>query len=217
MPDSEKKRIKPVIEEVVETPVEEKIVEIEPQPIASEAPQTENESISESAIPKEDDVNRKMNLKLIVIITVVSALVAAVVSGGVYAYLSGVESRGDEGENAEPMATATASPTPAASSIPEPKVDVSTLSVQVLNGSGAIGAAGGAQDVLEAAGFEIKNTGNAKSYNFAKTVIQIKSGVPATVASMAKKALEEGDYAVEIGEVLSASSPYDIVVTVGKD
>lgn len=221
MPSHEKKRIKPVIEEVVETKPEEIASEVteqvETKDLAlenqQEAPTESVEEIGSIEETPKKEV-KKMNLKLIVIITLVSALVAAFVSGGVYVYLSGVE------EVSTPIETQT--PEPAASSTPEPTqapepVDITQYSVQVLNGSGVIGAAGTAEDVLTKAGFNVEDTGNASRINFEKTLIQVKQDVPAGAVSQLKKALEAEDYSVETGETLPSNSEFDIVVTVGRN
>lgn len=202
------KRIKPVIEEVPE-PLEmmaaEEVVE----------GRGENEDIGKIEQAKEESPQSKVNIKLVVIITVVSALVAAIVSGGVYVYLSGAESL-EKPLEATPAPVVLETPAVTASPSPSPEpVDVSKVTVRVLNGSGKIGAAGAGEDVLVRAGFKVGSTGNADNYNFKKTVIQIKTGVPAQVVELAKKALEESDYTVEVGGVLPASSDYDMIVTVG--
>ncbi len=215
MPDSSKKRIKPVIEEIVDTPVE-KVVETTEEPqVTPQVEATETVETVASEPAKVKQVNEKrMNLKLIVVITLVSALVAAVVSGGVYVYLSGISTPSDE-QVGQSEATATPQATVTPSATPEPEIDVSTLSVQVLNGSGAIGAASGGEEVLQEAGFTVTKTGNAGKYDYENTVIQSKSGISAAVVAKVKKALEDGDYSVEIGSALAASSEYDIVVIVG--
>ena len=193
--------------------------------VISESPETAEST--EAKIPQQIDQIEKVetpmpkpenqtNIKLVVIITVVSALVAAVVSGGVYVYLSGVESAKTQQDEATPTPTSSPTPTTAATPVPEP-VDVSEYSVQVLNGSGAIGAASAGENILTQAGFEVVAAGNAANYNFETTVIQAKSGVPAEAVDRAKDALEKSDYKIELGEALSSSSEYDIIVTVGSN
>ncbi|OGM31857.1 hypothetical protein A2803_01060 [Candidatus Woesebacteria bacterium RIFCSPHIGHO2_01_FULL_44_21] len=210
MPEDHKKHLKPVVEEVVEEKEEDKAPVVE-SPVESviEAPSEPAES--EPVVEKE---SKKMNLKLVVVITLVSSLVAAFVSGGVYVYLSSVESAKPAPETATPSPEATANPEFTTTPEPEP-VDLSKYSVRVLNGSGAIGAAGAGEDILVEAGFTVGATGNAANYNFKSTVIQAKADVPAETVSRAKEALEKADYKVEVGEALPSSSQYAIVVTMG--
>ena len=210
MPSKDTKRIKPVIEEIVEEkPSVEVITPPEQETQVEEAPHLEK--------PLVFDEDKKLNIKLIIAITLVSALVAAFVSGGVYVYLSGVEST-KNGPSAtsspEPSAEPSNEPTATPNATPAP-VDVSKYTVEVLNGSGAIGAASGAKDVLTKAKFNVVKTGNAGRYDYKSTVIQAKAGVPAEVTAKAKKELETAKYKVEMGEALPASSDYDIVVIVG--
>lgn len=53
--------------------------------------------------------------------------------------------------------------------------DRSTITVEILNGSGAPGAANKAKTILTGLGYKVVNTGNADSFNYEKTVIQVKS------------------------------------------
>lgn len=226
MPAKDKKRIKPVIEEVVEeTPIvseppkeeiQPSIVETPVEVVENKDPESEPEKAPEENTEKETKhKENKMNLKLVIVITLVSALVAAFVSGGVYVYLSGLDSL-DKPQNEivlEPEETPSVSPSPTPE--PEAEVDVAEYTVQVLNGSGAIGAASGGEDVLNDAGFSVEATGNAGRYDYESTTVQVKSTVPAEVVDKLKAALEEGDYEVEIGDSLADSAQYDIVVIVG--
>lgn len=210
MPEEHKKRIKPVIEEVVEEtnkPEEEK---------ADEVVEKKSEAIASEPEPvKEVKESKKMNLKLVVVITLVSSLVAAFVSGGVYVYLSGIDStREGPSETSTPVPIISPEATVAPESEP---VDLSEYSVRVLNGSGAIGAAGAGEDILVEAGFTVDSTGNASNYNFKSTVVQVKSSVAAEAVSKAKEALETAKYKVEVGEALPGSSDYDMVVTIGQN
>lgn len=244
-----KKRVKHVIEEVVNTPTQETQSDTPPAEIKPEQPDTSVESPSTSeaetnematssspepvieASAQEGDINvegtpvessdsvvkptRKTNFKMIILITIVSALVAAFVSGGVYVYLNGINELSSPSEKTAtptPDSVPTSSPTPVPDTTKD--VDVSTLSVSVLNGSGAIGAAGKGQSILEDAGFTIEHTGNAANYNFKNTVIQVKSSVDASVVAKLKTALSD-TYEVEVGDALTSTSKYDIVVTVG--
>lgn len=219
MPAKDKKRIKPVIEEVVEEapvtapetflPKEEVLEADAPEPVAHD---------SDHASHKQNNESNKVNLKLVIIITLVSALVAAFVSGGVYVYLSGLEDM-DQKQDSEneivlapdPSPLATTSPAPA----PEEEFDVSEYSVQVLNGSGVSGAASKGEGILTTGGFNVDGIGNAANSNFTKTIIQMKKEVPAKLASQIKDTLEAEGYEVETGDSLAASSAYDVVVTMG--
>lgn len=106
-----------------------------------------------------------------------------------------------------------------AAPIPQPpdeteEVNLAEFSVQVLNGTGTPGEAGKAQKLLEEAGFEEVDTGNAKSQTNKVTKVSAIADVPEGVIKAVKDALE-GKFTVEMGEKLADSSEYDIVVTTG--
>jgi hypothetical protein len=219
MPEKTRRRIKPVIEEVVEetpkeVPVEPVVEELTPVESTTEAEIAPEEVVEEKSLSEEKRPQRKTNLKLIIVITVISAFVAAVVSGGVYVYLTGLDQR-NSGEaqsspTPEPIVLPTESPAPTA----EPELDLTSFSIQVLNGSGKIGAAGGGETVLKDAGFKVSATGNAGKYDYENTVIQAKDAVPAQVISELKDALVKAKYDVKVGDKLTSGN-YDVVVIIG--
>lgn len=221
MPAKEKKRIKPVIEEVVEDVTA-------PQPLveATQADETAAPDLSVDLPPVETTPSQvakksesKLNFKTIFAVTTISALVAAFVSGGVYVYLSGLEQLPESTSEVvlepEPSPEALVTPEPTPES--ESAVDVSKYSIQVLNGSGVAGAASNGQEVLEEAGFSVSSIGNASSSNFKTTQLQVKSSVSAEVVQKIKSVLEDGEYGVDIGSALPDTSRYDIVITIGAD
>ncbi len=240
-----KKRIRPVIEEVVETPVKsashaharvrveeeapavpvETVQEVarydEPAQIEAAPVEHEHKHVSAEAQAREflgdsHEPDRRMNVKLIFFVTVITALIVGFIAGGVYVYISGVSNIKTETDmpTPTPIAEESMAPVQTASPSPTPTVKLDTLSVNVLNGSGVIGAAGKVKASLEAGGFKVSGTGNAANYNFKDTTIQVKVGTPQAVVDALKKALKE--YVVEVGDELPASSKFDVVVTAGK-
>ncbi|MGY1746352.1 LCP family protein [Blastococcus sp. SYSU D00695] len=90
--------------------------------------------------------------------------------------------------------------TPAA---PEP-VDPSTVSVEVLNGSGISGLAASAAGDLETAGFTVTGTGNADSNDLAQTTVRYATGdeaAAATVAAQVPGAVLQADDTATAGTV----------------
>ncbi|OGM28601.1 hypothetical protein A2801_01810 [Candidatus Woesebacteria bacterium RIFCSPHIGHO2_01_FULL_41_10] len=176
--------------------------------------QNEKLDFGEENESKLKDEGKRPSLKFILMIAIVSALVAAIVSGGVYVYLNSASTAKSPVEDVEPTSTPVVV-VPEATSTPEPQtVDLESFSVSVLNGSGAAGAAGAGQTLMEEAGFSVTDTANAGSYDFKNTVVQVKASVPAVVVESAKNALSS-DYTVEVGDPLDDASEYDIVVTIG--
>ncbi len=243
MPET-KRRIRPVIEEIVEEKpkVKEEVVappempkkreeehhhehhHSEPQPIYTPEEPLEvththaKDLLAEIASGHSDTKGDRMNMKLLFAITIVTALVVGFISGGVYVYVTGVRPDNSVAATPTPTSSPSASVTPVATATASPVVvtpDVlAALKVSVLNGSGQIGGAGKVKALMENAGFKVGNTGNATSFNYTDTMIQTTDKVSAEVVSTLKKALSK-DYSVEVGKALPLESKWDIVVTVG--
>lgn len=91
----------------------------------------------------------------------------------------------------------------------------SNLSVEVLNGSGVVGAAKKAADILKELGYSVPSTGNADSYDYEKTVIEIKNS-KSNYLDLLKKDLS-GSYTIGSSSAnLAASVSADARVIVGK-
>lgn len=200
-------RIHPVIEEIETVPAsEEKAKEV-----IKELDQLNHKNDLSNSSPK-------TNYKLIILITLLTALVVGFVSGGVYVYFSGVSSLGQIAQNHTQPTPITPIPTvvPTTSPSPKPdeKIDVSSYKVSVLNGSGRIGEASKVADLLKPVGFKIINTGNASRYDYQETLIQTTDKVPQNVIELVVSTLSE-DYQTKLGDPLKTPSPYDIIITVG--
>ena len=217
MPERKDKRIRPVIEEVAR----------EPQP--STTPETPNQAQRQDQIPQGQSPEEqakvilkdreKTNYKLILFVTVITAIIVGFVAGGVYVYFSGVSKI----EQVSPQPTVapidvspTQAPEPNSTPVPEEKIDVSSYKINVLNGSGKIGAAGSVADLLKKAGFSVANIGNAGRYDYKETVVEVKETVPEQVVQMLEDSLGKA-YALKKGEVIPQTSGYDVVITVGTD
>lgn len=92
--------------------------------------------------------------------------------------------------------------------------DATELNIQVLNGSGTVGAAGEVRDYLTGKGYSNVDTGNADNYDYTNVTINIKSSRKEFLADL-QKTLEE-KYTLADSGTLSADSSYDAVVIVGK-
>ncbi len=213
---------------------EEKAADPVPSPIESVAPETPTQVSTESQVSSDEikewlnnvrpDTTQDMQKsgggmgRVLAIVVIVLILVA--LGGGIYYYRANVEEALPFGQKEEAkqeqvqeqvtQVTETPAPTVAA-------VDLSKYKVQVLNGSGTSGEAGKAQGYLEGVGFKDFKTGNAPSFGYANTEVQMKKDVTDEVYAKVKEALDP--YYVDVtksDKVLAESSAYDIVVTVGK-
>jgi len=114
----------------------------------------------------------------------------------------------------KPSPTPTVAPLPTAT--PVPTVDKTTLNIQVLNGSGTAGEAGKMKTLLEEKGYTVVGTGNAKTYDYDKTEIQV-TAVNEAVISVLQTDLT-GSYMVgSTAATLKESLPYNVLVIVGKE
>lgn len=220
-----------VVEEVVEnqpeapTPQEPRIVsELKKDPQETELaspPGVVGDGPDSIGVEPPVEEKPKRNIKLILLVVVVVAVVVAALGGGIYVYTTGTKKSENSGTE-DKMATSEAStptPTPIESGPTQtptqaPKRELTNYKLQVLNGSGLIGAASKAKDLLEKNGFKVEEVANASSYDFEKTVIQVKKGVPIDIVDTLKDVLSK-NYSVEVGGALEEKSSFDLVVTVG--
>jgi len=95
----------------------------------------------------------------------------------------------------------------------EPEIELSSYSVQILNGSGVKGGASEVELIINDAGFDNTSTGNADSYEYTSTEVSFKSSVSNEAKEIIKDSLN--DYEIETNDELSDTSEYDVVVIVG--
>lgn len=116
--------------------------------------------------------------------------------------------------------TPKASPTPTAKPTTSPidkttGLDRSTLTVEIQNGSGAIGVASKMSDVIKGFGYRVASVGNADNYNYENITISVKSDfskyLPLLKSDLSK------DYTIgTTSSDLSASSSADALIIIGK-
>lgn len=154
--------------------------------------------------------------KVVLLIILILLLVGAVV-GGVLYYRKGVTNL-----PAQPVVQETPKPTEAQLSVTPTQTpnatDLKTLSLNILNGSGKVGEASKAKDLLLKAGFSSDKvkTGNADNYNYKETVVSLKKDLDNSVFTAISDSLKDS-YVVKKGDDLENSSSYDITITVGSE
>lgn len=113
-----------------------------------------------------------------------------------------------------PTPTPTSVPTPIVT--PTPAVNKKELEVEILNGSGKAGVAGILKTLLEEKGYTVAGTGNATSYDYAKTEIQVKADKEAFLSIL--QADLTGSYVIGTATAtLKSSLPYNAVIIIGKE
>ena len=197
-----------VVEEVeeVESPKEEtsntpKVKDV----VAEEKSNNSNESVD----LVEDE---KPNYLWIIIPT---ALLVGALVGGLITYFSGIAKLSSDNNTVAPVETST--PESVTSPTPKPKSTIKReeVKIQVLNGSGTSGLAGKAKTYLESLGYKDVAVGNAASSDFAETEIQIKDSIKDFLDTITTDLSKNYQVASET-TVLSASSKYDLIITLGK-
>lgn len=141
----------------------------------------------------------------------ISGVVAILVIAGIIFY--GVTS--STSRIASMPAEPTPKPLPSQTPVPTEAIDPSSVSIQILNGSGMKGASSNVQDILEREGFTNTTVGNADSFSHEKTTIQTKQTVPLSFIDNIRIILST--YDIETGTPLDEEGSSDIIITVGKE
>ncbi len=116
-----------------------------------------------------------------------------------------------------PFAVAKPTPTdvPTIAPTPTPSYDKETIRVKILNGSGEVGIASTAKELLSDGGFKEIVTANADNYEYETTVYQIKAEFT-DVEDELTKALDGTVKAPKIEE-LDAEDTSDVIIILGAD
>lgn len=123
----------------------------------------------------------------------------------------------------EPTATPTEEASPSATVTVSPTVRPTTgvvssafdLNIQVLNGSGTVGAAGEVRDFLKGKGYKNLETGNADNFDYTGMTVRIKDSQKKFLSKIQSDLQEKYTLATGSG-TLSADSLFDVSVIVGK-
>ena len=154
--------------------------------------------------------NEKANYLWIIIPT---ALLVGALVGGLITYFSGISKLQTVENSPTPVVSIEPKASPSAS--PSASIKRSEIKLQVLNGSGTSGFAGKAKTYLEGLGYKDVAVGNAVSSDFAETEIQIKDNVEEFLDTITTD-LSKNYTVAKDTKTLTASSKYDVVITLGK-
>ncbi len=208
--DAKKKVV--VVEEVADTVEELKKDEVSEDVKTPEVVKSvESVEPIETVEPVADEFEKPNYLWIIV----PTALLVGALVGGLITYFSGLSRLESTDSSPTPVATSVSETkeTPVASNTSNFKRD--GLKLQVLNGSGVSGAAGKAKTLLEGLGYTSVDTGNASSSNFVKTEVSVKESTKEYLDLVIKDLSKEYE-ATAAAKVLSNTSKYDIVITLGQ-
>jgi hypothetical protein len=181
-----------------------------PELIKNETSTQEAEvTANESAAPElEEEIDEAVTIKINKKLLFISGIAFIVGLTGLSGFLLW------QGSNSQKknVSSINASPSPLPTSSPEAKADFSPYTLQILNGSGIVGAAGKLKDTLTPLGFKEIMAGNADRTDYTQNTIQAKSKVlPGVVAALEK---ELAGYLVT-KDPLADSTSYDLVIIIG--
>ncbi len=121
--------------------------------------------------------------------------------------------RKDESRTSTPSSTLTTTPQPTARALESEKT---SLRIQVLNGSGEKGAAGKGAAVLRSAGYNVTSVENADSFDYVKTVLQLKKSKNQFKEALLKD-LSRSYKVDSTVQTLAESSSFDAIVIIGSE
>ncbi len=207
--DSDEEDLKKSKSEIVEDEEKEKIDEDYSGITASEAAENEGDSFSKP--PEEYDQPRKGMLGYFIKVALSTFLISVLIFAGYVFFMSK--------DFSFSIPQFINSPTPTAEikeEKPTPKpVDLSSYSVDILNGSGVRGAAAELQESLEEVGFRVGDVGNAERDDYEETEISVKKDADQEYIKKLRSELEK--YYVVSKGLKVASDEADIVVVIGKE
>lgn len=181
----------------------------------TEPPQSEEgqPSISDYVVTdgESEGSSGKKKAFIFILVFVLTILIAG---GGLYLYNMMTQKQAAKQDAEKKQAAEQFQPDPTATPTPE-ALPLADYSVEVLNGVGTAGVAGEAAALLEEAGFENIETGNADAYDYTETEVAMKANVPESVYEAIEEALSGTYQVTQVAEALSDSSDFDIQVTVG--
>lgn len=117
---------------------------------------------------------------------------------------------------AEPSATPSGKLTPTPSGKVTPTSTSKSLDIEVLNGSGVSGQAGKVATLLKNAGYTVTSTGNAETFDYTKTVIQIKKSKNQLATQLKTDLAKEYSVDPKI-QTLAETADSDAIVIVGTE
>lgn len=116
----------------------------------------------------------------------------------------------------QPTPSSTPSPTSTPTATPSPSpspLNIATISIRVLNGSGQVGAAAGVRTTLTQAGFTVRSIGNAKTQDYSGDTIFYQTGHLADAQAVQQSLKKASTSLVENNDLVA---PDQVVVVVGQ-
>lgn len=166
--------------------------------------------------PKPEKPGGKKVFKIILFALLGLSLVA-IIAGGII-YYQKATSKNEKREvqtQPTPSQESVTTPSPATESATPSEIKFSNYTVQIQNGSGIPGEAGKVKELLVSAKFKKIDTGNASSYDYKDTEVELKDGVPSAVYDKIENLLKNTYTVVKSSEAVKDASAYDAIIVVG--
>jgi outer membrane biosynthesis protein TonB len=216
---SEEKRMKvKIVEEEAEVEKDKPSQEAEEKPEDASDEEKEEVTKDEPKLESESSHTKppsdKIPFWILFIAFLMGLALGAGLIGGIFYYRTKVENAPPNQEKQLPSSqiedtSQNSSPTPQA----QEENNLSSYSVEILNGSGIKGEAGKVEGLLSDAGFSDTTASNASSYDYTDTQVALKAAVPDEVFTKIEETLST--YKIKRVDDLGDSSKYDVVITVG--
>jgi len=161
-----------------------------------------------------DGNSSTLSITAIFISFLVSLAIGGLIIFGIFYYkgnFSGIQKNKLAEKTPIPLPTNEMTASPTAEPV---QMDLEEVKIQVLNGSGVVGEAGYAKELLEDAGFDDIDTANARTYDHTETEISTYENMPGSVLDAITEALDE--YDVVIRKDLDDNYQYDVVIILGE-
>ena len=186
-------------------------VKEEKEPTKEKEEKPKEESKDESSDKKRPESD-KLPFWILFFAFLIGLTLGAGLIGGIFYYKSKVE--GSISDKSKPSSTiAPDIEEEKTEDITESEIELSTYSIQILNGSGVKGIASKFEAIIQDAGFDKTTTSNADNYEYEVIEVSFKTSVPQEVKDVIKDSLN--DYEIDTNDNLSDTSKYDVVIIVG--
>ena len=203
-------------EEIKNESAEEESILTKPDTTTVSEPTAIQQEVVKETNPEENSENEEEKPKgnsktLLTFFAIVIVFISGFLIGGVIGYKKGVSK-----QNPQPSASPEASPTPTAEAPASETIDLTKYTIGILNGSGIKGLASKMETLLKNAGFKTGTAGNAKTYDYKKTVIQAKDAVDQKYLDELNKTLSNS-YVLDDKQKLEETEKEDVIVVIGSE
>lgn len=171
------------------------------------------EYTEKKAIPFRVKYAKHLKILLIVLIFLI---LAALVAGGIYFYLSQTRETALDEEVQDTQEEIQEEKKEDVNATASEEVVLDELIVLIQNGSGETGAATNVVEILQEEGFEKLETANADSYDYITTEVSLKTDVDSYVFEVIERALNSEYQIASKAGSLAVEDDYDVVIIVGE-